>query len=264
VQAKKAIFVLIRLLVAVAFIIYGMSKLLGGQFIFNRDWVIDGHTTDGTTMVWTFYGYSPIYGRLIGLTELGPALMLLLPRTRLLGALALFAVSANITVMDFCFDFPGVKYVSLFLTVLCGILIVADWRKMRLMLWSERQLHALEQAERDGRIVPRALQAESRRGWVVWAPALLLASPLILCGLNVLGDVLSTGPDEAAFAHCTGQGWRREDLRLQSWRGTGWGAVNRRAVVIIQTTGSPPRTIRVEVFKPHGFSDWRVTGYQEN
>jgi hypothetical protein len=36
-------------------------------------------------------------------------------RNRLLGRLALFTVSANITVMDFSFDFPAVIYLSLWL-----------------------------------------------------------------------------------------------------------------------------------------------------
>ena len=36
------------------------------------------------------------------------------------------AIAANITVMDFCFAFPPVKYVSLLLTVLCLVLLAFD------------------------------------------------------------------------------------------------------------------------------------------
>src|SRR5690348_11790542 len=106
-----------RLIVGIAFVAYGTVKLLGGQF-HHGDFVIDSRTTDGTWLVWCFFGYSPVYARFIGLCELVPGLLVLFPRTTTLGALALLAVSLNITVMDFCFDFPSVKYTALTLTLL--------------------------------------------------------------------------------------------------------------------------------------------------
>lgn len=68
--------------------------------------MIDKKTTDGTSLVWAFFGYSQFYGRLTGLFELIPAVLLMIPRTATIGAAALFAVSLNITAMDFAYGYP--------------------------------------------------------------------------------------------------------------------------------------------------------------
>src|SRR5262249_14944634 len=46
---------LCRLFVGMVFIAYGAVKLLGGQF-YHGDFVIDSRTTEGTWMVWCFFG----------------------------------------------------------------------------------------------------------------------------------------------------------------------------------------------------------------
>ena len=112
-----------RLLLFVVFAGYGSIKLLGGQYDYG-DWVISNRTADGTSVVWAFYGYSPVYGRFTGLYEVVPALLLLSRRTVTLGALGLFAVSLNITVMDFAYGYPMVKCFSLAYTLLCLFLVV--------------------------------------------------------------------------------------------------------------------------------------------
>jgi hypothetical protein len=70
---------LCRLVVGFAFIAYGTVKLLGGQF-YHGDFVLDRRTTDGTWLVWCFFGYAPVFARFIGLCELGPGLLVLFPR----------------------------------------------------------------------------------------------------------------------------------------------------------------------------------------
>lgn len=121
-----------RVLLALVFIFYGGIKLLGGQYYYG-DWTISKNTTDGTSLVWAFYGYSPIYGRFTGLFELIPALMLLFGRTATLGAMALFAVGLNITVMDFCYHYPEVKYFILAYTLIAAGLVCYDRQRLRLM-----------------------------------------------------------------------------------------------------------------------------------
>jgi hypothetical protein len=130
----------IRLFLALVFTFYGGLKLLGGQYYYG-DWVIDKHTTDGTSLVWAFYGYSPFYGRATGLFELIPALMLLHRRTATLGAAALLAVGLNITLMDFAFDFPLVKYFALGYTLLCVVLLVHDRARLRLLVAPDTLVH---------------------------------------------------------------------------------------------------------------------------
>lgn len=124
----------VRLLLFVIFAGYGSIKLLGGQYDYG-DWVIDKHETDGTSLVWAFYGYSPFYGRVTGLFELIPALLLLSRRTVALGASALFAVSLNITLMDFAFDYPMVKYFALTYTLLCAFLLWTERDRLLAAFW---------------------------------------------------------------------------------------------------------------------------------
>lgn len=124
----------VRLLLFVVFAGYGSIKLLGGQYDYG-DWVISNRTADGTSVVWAFYGYSPVYGRFTGLYELVPALLLVSRRTATLGALALFAVSLNITVMDFAYGYPMVKYFSLAYTLLCLFLVWQERDRLRAAFW---------------------------------------------------------------------------------------------------------------------------------
>ncbi|PRY44524.1 hypothetical protein [Umezawaea tangerina] len=119
----------VRLLLSAIFLFYGSVKLLGGQYYYG-DWTISKSTADGTSLVWAFYGYSPFYGRVTGLFEFVPAVMLLFRRSAFAGAAALFAVSLNITLMDFGFDYPMVKYFAAAYTALCAFLLVRDRAKL--------------------------------------------------------------------------------------------------------------------------------------
>ncbi|WP_019204492.1 hypothetical protein [Tsukamurella sp. 1534] len=138
ISTKRRLLGAVRYGLAAVFAAYGGVKLSGGQFDYG-DWIIDKRATDGTSVVWAFYGYSPVYGRLTGLFELVPAMLLLWRRTSTLGAAALFAVSLNITLMDFAFGFPAVKYFSLGYTVLLGGLLYADRDRLLDAFWRPRR-----------------------------------------------------------------------------------------------------------------------------
>jgi uncharacterized membrane protein YphA (DoxX/SURF4 family) len=133
-KAGPRLITALRLLLFVVFAGYGTIKLLGGQYDYG-DWTISNRTPDGTSVVWAFYGYSEVYGRFTGLYELVPALMLLSRRTVTLGAMALFAVSLNITVMDFAYGYPSVKYFSLAYTLLCLVLVVHGRDRLIAAFW---------------------------------------------------------------------------------------------------------------------------------
>ena len=95
-----------RVFVAGVFLVYGLLKLAGGQFV-PGEFRFDSGSDSMVTLVWHFYGYSPVYHRFVGLAEVVPAVLLLWPRTAALGALLALAVAANIAVMDWCFGFPA-------------------------------------------------------------------------------------------------------------------------------------------------------------
>ncbi len=243
---------LCRLFVGIVFIAYGLVKLLGGQF-YHGDFVIDSKTTDGTWLVWCFFGYSPVYARFIGMCELVPGILLLFPRTTTLGALALLAVSLNVTVMDFCFDFPGVKYFALLLTVLCGVLVASDYHKLRLLFWD-----TFQPKSRSSEIGQATAKMASRSGNWVWLSLFGVAVALPI--LNLLAVAVTPGPEEAALAYCVGEGWNRSQLQVRNWRRTkgDWGINMEGYVEVEATREGKPAVLRVLVHRPNGFVAWRT------
>jgi uncharacterized membrane protein YphA (DoxX/SURF4 family) len=244
---------LCRLFVGIVFIAYGAVKLLGGQF-YHGDFVIDSRTTEGTWLVWCFFGYSPVYARFIGMCELVPGVLVLLPRTTTLGALALLAVSLNITVMDFCFEFPGVKYTALGLTVLCGVLVASDYRRLKLIFWD----HPSSEWKNSG--TGQTLAKTPPRSGVKRALLVLLGVVVVFPLLNLLAVAVTPGPEEAALAYCTNEGWDRSHLQVRSWQRTkgDWGINMEGYVEVESARGDKPAVLRVLVHRPNGFVAWRA------
>jgi hypothetical protein len=274
-KAKDAALALVRLFLAITFLCYGLLKVLGGQFIFG-DFLLDSRSVDGPTMVWAFYGYSPVYGRLIGVAEMAAGALLLVPRTRALGALLLLPIAANITVLDFCFHFPAVKYFALTLTLLNLVLLAAEYEKLKLLLrlaladeWQVQKVSDVALAEAKGPPDAQGLSASPppRRPW----RALAKYGPLTAGGLlvalfltNLFVAALSD-PVEAAAAYCAGRGWDRQELQMRRWKMTsGWSGFDRRGDVEFAVKGtSPSKVLRVAVRRPHSFTGWQVLDYTE-
>ena len=245
----------IRVFLAITFATYGLVKVLGGQYNYG-DWVIDKKTVDGTSLVWAFYGYSPMYGRFTGLFELVPAILLLIPRTATIGAAALFAVALNVTVMDFGFHYPAVKYFALGYTVLLAVLLWADREKLSLLLLSREQARVVAAS-------PPTLSAEASQPLFspVMRRVLLTAAGLFVIGAaNVAALSISKGPEPVARRAVEGRMQPNERLELLRSRQTGligvdWTATVDYAVIGAQSTD----TITVHARKITALFPWRVT-----
>ena len=62
---QTTVLTVIRVFIGQVFLTYGLVKVLGGQYDYGP-WVMDKATVDGPSLVWAFYGYSPVYGRATG------------------------------------------------------------------------------------------------------------------------------------------------------------------------------------------------------
>jgi len=245
----------IRVFLAITFATYGLVKVLGGQYNYG-DWVIDKKTVDGTSLVWAFYGYSPMYGRFTGLFELVPAILLLIPRTATIGAAALFAVALNVTAMDFGFHYPAVKYFALGYTVLLAVLLWADREKLSLLLLNREQARAIAAS-------PPTLSGEASRPLFspVMRRVLLTAAGLFVLGAaNVAALSISKGPEPVARRAIEAQVQPNERLELLRSRQTGligvdWTATVDYAVIGAQSTD----TVTVHARKITALFPWRVT-----
>jgi hypothetical protein len=130
---SDARFVLVvRWIVALIMLVYGLAKLgVVGQPQFVYDWQEVTFRRDDPhafTMIWHFYGYSRAYAAFISLCEIVPAVLLLVPRTATVGAIGVFAVMMNVTVMDWTFGLP------LPATLLATVL----WLGAAFILWTAR------------------------------------------------------------------------------------------------------------------------------
>lgn len=247
---RSTVLTTIRVLLGLVFVMYGLVKVLGGQYDYG-DWVMDKKTVSGTSLVWAFYGYSPIYDRFTGLFELGPAILIMIPRTATIGAALLFAVAINVTVMDFAYHYPAVKYFALLYTVALAGLLWADRGKLRLLLVDEERARLALAT-----IPPRPLVPMGRVARRVLAAAVVV---IVLGIANVLATSLSGVPVAAASRAVAAQAPAGSKIEFLRYYQTGFIGVHWTATMDFAVTG-PGRTdtVRVAAQKTTGFLPWKI------
>ena len=105
----KALFELVlRQCVFIIISIYGLSKILGGQFYMKGKLPAEiANTTLGDassfSLAWTFMGHSYFYILFVGITQLIGAWFLLWNKTKLIGVLILMPIMLNIIIFDIIF-----------------------------------------------------------------------------------------------------------------------------------------------------------------
>jgi hypothetical protein len=116
---------LLRFSLATAMIAYGFAKVIPNQMSAPRSFTLLQRVGQLTPMrmLWTFMGASPAFETFTGLAELLGGLLLLVPRTILLGSLICVADMTMVFMMNMCYDVP-VKIMSFHYLVM-GILLVA-------------------------------------------------------------------------------------------------------------------------------------------
>jgi hypothetical protein len=115
---------------ALVLVWFGAGKLLHLQFMIAPH-VLDTPVgaLEPRELMWTFFGFSRTYEWLIGAVELGGAFLVMLPATRLAGALLLLPVLLNILVLDVLFGVHAVQIASL-LVALALFLVLSELRRL--------------------------------------------------------------------------------------------------------------------------------------
>lgn len=117
-----------RWFLAANFLIYGVVKLVIGQFGVPSN-EIAAANGEGFVMAWTFFGYSRVYEIFIGLGEVVAAILILIPRTATVGAICYFPITINVMMVNYCFDI-GVQDLSTVMTGMCAVLLWIDRHKL--------------------------------------------------------------------------------------------------------------------------------------
>jgi hypothetical protein len=115
----------LRFFVSSFLLLYGFAKLFGAQFtILSSELDKPMGQVSGFWLTWYYFGYSSIYGNLIGVVQVLGALLLMFRKTTLLGVFLLLPVIGNIFLINVFYQIDiGTPIVSLLLLgALIGIL----------------------------------------------------------------------------------------------------------------------------------------------
>jgi hypothetical protein len=112
---------------------YGISKLAGGQFTLHSEVAQRPiGSLDGLTLTWFYYGYSPIYRWILGLTQLAGASLLLFRKSALLGAAILTPVMANILLINIFYSIAvGAEAMA---TIILASMLLLLWQEHNALL----------------------------------------------------------------------------------------------------------------------------------
>lgn len=114
-----------RYYVGLYLISYGTIKFMNGQFpgpdIGNME--VEYGEMSPMGLAWRFFGYSNVYKAFMGIAELSAGLLIILPRTKVFGALLSIGVCLNIVLANFSFDIPVKIFSSqlLFFSILISL-----------------------------------------------------------------------------------------------------------------------------------------------
>ncbi|HSS50782.1 MAG TPA: hypothetical protein VLX28_17725 [Thermoanaerobaculia bacterium] len=131
---------LLRYMLALSMIHYGIIKLIPTQMtappppfmLLNRLGELPP-----MRLLWLFIGSSPAYETFTGCAELLGGVLLLVPRTTLLGALVCVADMVNVVMLNFCYD-VHVKLISIQFLAMAVILVAPDLRRLAGLLLFNR------------------------------------------------------------------------------------------------------------------------------
>jgi len=117
-----------RWIAATLCILYGFAKINGSQFT-----VLDSELTkplgqvSGFWLTWYYFSYSAVYGTLIALLQVAAGILLIVPRTALLGALVLLPIATNIVLIDVFYGVDLGGTLAAVVLLLCVWLTIAPY-----------------------------------------------------------------------------------------------------------------------------------------
>lgn len=120
----RAFTLLTRVLLAIGFTPSGLTKLLGNRFT---------RLSPETSIGYFFEALyrSGFYWNFIGLAQLTAALLLVIPRTSLIGALIYFPIILNIFIITISMEFRGTPMITGLMLAANIYLLCWDWDRLR-------------------------------------------------------------------------------------------------------------------------------------
>jgi len=139
----------IRLALASQLFEYGMTKVIPNQFrtppLVTLIQPVGNLSLEG--LLWASVGAAPAYEIFLGCAEILGGVLLILPRTAMLGALICLADMTQVFIFNMTYDI-GLKQISFHLILLALFLLAADFTRLVSFLFTNRTLKASAQASR--------------------------------------------------------------------------------------------------------------------
>jgi hypothetical protein len=137
---KKDLYLgIVRYLLGLIMITYGLTKILRTQFVvipFSL-WQRPLETISGRSLAWAFLSYSPWFQVLLGFLEFIPAILLLFRRTAFLGAILLLPMTLNVFLINHALNlWDDTKMISLILLFFNIAVLLFEWKRVRAIFYS--------------------------------------------------------------------------------------------------------------------------------
>jgi hypothetical protein len=122
----------LRFVLAAQMFYYGMAKIIPTQFQAPSlvTLVQPVGTLSLADLLWTFIGASTPYQMLAGVAEVAAGLLLVVPRTAMLGAWLCIFDMVQVFTLNMAYDF-GLKQLSFHLILMAGVLVAPDLPRLR-------------------------------------------------------------------------------------------------------------------------------------
>jgi hypothetical protein len=164
----------IRLALASQMFEYGMTKVIPNQFrspsLITLIQPVGNLSLE--SLLWTSIGASPAYQIFLGCAEMLAGILLLLPKTAMLGALICLADMTQVFVFNMTYDI-GLKQISFHLMLLSVFLLAADFRRLTDFFFMNRAVEPSARTNRFTQGFPIAfgvylIAAQTFINWSFW------------------------------------------------------------------------------------------------
>ncbi|MBS1652350.1 MAG: hypothetical protein JSU07_10100 [Bacteroidetes bacterium] len=135
-KISKVLLWLLILLNSGVFVLYGIAKLIGFQFVYHApapDKLLQDVSPLG--IMWYFFSLKKGYAILVALSEIIPAILILFKRTRFIGAVLYLITVTNILAINIFFGItPWTLGISIVLFINILIILISERQKLKMLL----------------------------------------------------------------------------------------------------------------------------------
>lgn len=177
---RRIIFVdqICRHLICFLMLVYGIVKSFQGQFYSDFHWrdSLLGEL-NARQLAWAFYGHSALFERILGLAEIGLAILLLVPRTAALGTVLFVPFALHLVALNFFYEINA--FATAIPLLAAGLVLV--WTR-----WSEIRAFWI--------CDPETTSKEDRGRWPVVTVVTVMAAS-VLAGMVIYNNKFKLAQD---------------------------------------------------------------------